>query len=174
MLRAWALVTGAERARRDFDAALVKYGSRAALARAFTMAPTSLREFYDFLCALTPRVTLPLAIAPMRTAFIELTSDEQATFVSVASQLLLEPDVLRQLRHPKLRGQLASALRRAVRIEDLRAAADELRALLDGGEAHESAYQLWCEAHAWAFEMRSSFAIPPTARPEEHRRRPPQ
>jgi hypothetical protein len=151
LLRAWALVAGRERTMRDFNAAVAKRGSRTAVARHFAMRPSTLRELEQFFSELPNRSALPMAIEPLQAAFSALSLDKRAEFVAVLAQLLADPAVVTQLRDPRLRDHLSTALRGALRTADLQAAADELTGALEAGEAHEKVYQDWCDRHPWAF-----------------------
>ncbi len=151
LLRAWALVAGRERATRDFEQALAQHGSRAAVARHFAMRPKTLRNFELFLSELPTHSVLPIALAPMQEAFSALSLDERSDFLEVVTQLLGDRAVVGQLRDPRLRDRLSSALRSALRTADLHAAAEDLERTLDAGEVREDVFQDWCERHAWAF-----------------------
>jgi hypothetical protein len=115
------------------------------------MSPPKLRELEQFFSELPNRSVLPVAIEPLQVAFSALSLGDRAEFVAVVAQLLADPEVVRQLRDPRLRDHLSAALHGALRAADLQAAADELTGALDAGETREEVYQQWCDRHAWAF-----------------------
>jgi hypothetical protein len=65
--------------------------------------------------------------------------------------LLGRADVLAQFAHEDLAEEMVSALRGSLRLQQLRQAIGQLRDMLEQGIVAESAYQEWCQRHAWAF-----------------------
>jgi hypothetical protein len=73
------------------------------------------------------------------------------TVASALTKILGQPDIARHLNHTELSADLIVAMRSAIRLREMVAAVAQLRSHLDSGDASESTYQTWCEAHCWAF-----------------------
>ena len=59
--------------------------------------------------------------------------------------------IVQHLQRTELSSQLVSALKSAIRLNEMRAATAQLRNMLDSDVTEESAYQHWCDQHIWAF-----------------------
>jgi len=68
LVRAWALVAGKARAKRELLLAIQRHGSRAALASALQMSRGTLREFEEFVESLSERYSLPQSGPEFRNA----------------------------------------------------------------------------------------------------------
>jgi len=75
----------------------------------------------------------------------------QGANLKAVAALLDDPEAARLIRDPSVQMALAPMLQDALRIRSLREAVSELRSKLDGGIVDEREYQVWCEAHSWAF-----------------------
>lgn len=74
--------------------------------------------------------------------------------VEVASALvkvLSQEEIAKHVQGSELGTELVSALRGAIRFNEMRSAVAQLREHLENGEAAEEKYQAWCDKHSWAF-----------------------
>jgi antiviral defense system Shedu protein SduA len=92
--------------------------------------------------------TLVLIRGSTATPGTDADADEIARAVA---SLFEQPDVLDRFAEQDLGLEILSALRHSIRFQELRRAVDDLRQLLQSGEADEASYQDWCLAHSWAF-----------------------
>jgi len=83
------------------------------------------------------------------TAF--LGEHDPAQVAAALTRVLSQRDVVEHLRDTELSSELVGALRGAIKLNEMRAAVAQLRALLESGEYGEDVYQEWCESHSWAF-----------------------
>jgi hypothetical protein len=88
----------------------------------------------------------------VRAAGLAATSDADPTeLVRAILRLLQRPDVLGRFTREDLGDEILSALQGSIRLQELRLAVAQLRALLQSGVVQEKAYQDWCLRHSWAF-----------------------
>lgn len=76
---------------------------------------------------------------------------DPAQVASALTKVLSQPDVVEHLRDTELSSELVGALRGAIKLNEMKSAVAQLRALLESGENGEEVYQRWCESHSWAF-----------------------
>ena len=76
---------------------------------------------------------------------------DPAVIAATLTKALGQREIVRHLRQTELSSQLVSALKSAIRLNEMRAAAARLRSMLDSGVTDEATYQHWCDAHSWAF-----------------------
>jgi hypothetical protein len=88
----------------------------------------------------------------IRSAGLTATGDaEPAELVGAMVRLFRRRDVLEHFAHEHLDVEILAALRSSIRLQELGAAVNQLRELLESGAVEERHYQDWCERHAWAF-----------------------
>lgn len=80
-----------------------------------------------------------------------LGAHDPAKVATALTKVLGQDEILAHLQDLELTTELASALRGAIRLSEMRAAVNELRTALDEGNDAEATYQSWCEKHSWAF-----------------------
>jgi hypothetical protein len=76
---------------------------------------------------------------------------DPAQVAAALTKVLSQPDVVEHLRDTELSSELVCALRGAIKLNEMKSAVAQLRALLESGENGEEVYQMWCESHTWAF-----------------------
>ncbi len=81
----------------------------------------------------------------------QLRGQDPAKVASALMKVLSKDEFLSHLQNTELTIELVSALRGAIRLNEMRTAVNELRTAMDNGNDAESTYQSWCEKHSWAF-----------------------
>lgn len=81
----------------------------------------------------------------------DIGAHDPAAIANALTKLLSREDIVNHLDGLDLSDELISSLDSAIRIREMRSAVEDLRAKLQSGEARESKYQEWCQAHTWAF-----------------------
>lgn len=76
---------------------------------------------------------------------------DPAVIASTLTRALSQSEIVHHLQQTELSAELVSALKGAIRLNEMRSATAELRSMLDSGMTDESAYQRWCDEHSWAF-----------------------
>lgn len=80
-----------------------------------------------------------------------LTGHDPQALAGALIKVLSQAELVEHLVNTELTHELTTALRGAVRLNEMRSAVAELRSNLSRGEAGEQTYQIWCEKHCWAF-----------------------
>lgn len=80
-----------------------------------------------------------------------LSGHDPKELVGALTKVLSQAELVKHLSTTELTHELTTALRRSIRLSEMRSAVAELRANLNRGEAGEQTYQEWCEKHSWAF-----------------------
>lgn len=80
-----------------------------------------------------------------------LQEHDPATVAAALTKVLSQEELLEHLKGTELTAEFVDAFRGAIRLNEMRTAVADLREHLNAGEAAESTYQEWCEAHCWAF-----------------------
>ncbi len=74
-----------------------------------------------------------------------------AVIAATLTKALSQSEIVQHLQRTELSSQLVSALKSAIRLNEMRAATAQLRNMLDSDVTEELAYQHWCDQHIWAF-----------------------
>lgn len=81
----------------------------------------------------------------------QLSAHDPSTVAEALTKILGQPEIAKHLNHTELSTALIGAMRGAIRLQEMSEAVAQLRSHLESGDASESTYQTWCEAHSWAF-----------------------
>lgn len=81
----------------------------------------------------------------------QLGEHDPAKVTAALTKVLGQEEILKHLEETELSSELISALRGAIRLNEMRSAVTQLREHLENGESSENVYQKWCENHSWAF-----------------------
>lgn len=81
----------------------------------------------------------------------KLSEHDPSVVAEALTKILGRPEIAKHLNHTELSTVLIGAMRGAIRLKEMSEAVAQLRAHLESEDASESTYQVWCEAHSWAF-----------------------
>jgi hypothetical protein len=90
-------------------------------------------------------------VIPVSDGVADVADLDPAVVAKAVVGILNKKDIVRHLASSEIDIELVSALRGAIRLQEMRSAVTQLRQNLDSGIADEQLYQSWCEKHCWAF-----------------------